>query len=366
VLYRFAVAAAMTGVFSGWGLVGEFGLIALGGIALGIAIGWITASVQERLHDPMLELALSLTTPFATYWICESLEVSAVLGVVAVGLYRSRWSHRGSTAVARLNIRTFWRALVYVVNCLVFVLIGIQLPLIGESLLMQPQLSWPRVAALIGLLSLVAIGVRFLWIFTATYGLRWFFPSVQRRDPASARVSTLVSWCGMRGVVTLAAALAIPVALPTGQPFPQRDLVILLAFGIVFVTLVGQGLTLPALIRRLRLARDDSGETETELARNVMCRAAIRAVDDLVARHGLSADDAIAIKRFFNSRVSGAKHGALSLDSEARLWMGAASAQREALIKLWREGKIGDDVLTRLEREIDLAEARLAQDEASN
>jgi Na+/H+ antiporter len=363
VLYRFAVAAALTGAFSGWALVGEFGLIALGGVALGIGIGWITTKVQERLRDPMLELAMSLTTPFATYWVCESVEVSAVLGVVAVGLYRSRWSHLGSTALARLNNLTFWRALVYVVNCLVFVLIGIQLPVIAESLLSQPQLSWPRVAAFIAILSFVAIGVRFLWIFTATYVVRWLLPSLQRRDPASARVSTLVSWCGMRGVVTLAAALAIPVALPGGEPFPQRDLVILLAFGVVFVTLVGQGLTLPALIRILRLERDISGETETELARDSMRRAAIRAVDELVAEHGLPASEAVVVKRFFNSRASNRSHTALSPDSEARLWLGAAAAQREALIRLWQEGNIGDDVLRRLEREIDLAEARLARDD---
>ena len=302
VLYRFAVAAALTGVFSGWALVGEFGLIAIGGIALGVAMGWITSRLQERLHDPMLELAMSLTTPFATYWLCESLQVSGVLGVVAVGLYRSRWAHRRSSALARLNIRTFWRAVVFVVNCLVFVLIGIRLPLIAESLMGHQALSWPRVAGLIAVLSAVAIGVRFLWIFTATYGVRLLVPSLRRRDPASARVSTLVSWCGMRGVVSLAAALALPAALPGGEPFPQRDLVILLAFGIVFVTLVGQGLTLPALIRALRLEKDTSGETESELAREAMRRAAIQAVNKLVAEHGLPAHEAVAVKRFFNSR----------------------------------------------------------------
>ena len=359
VLYRFAVATALTGVFSGWTLVGEFALIALGGIALGIAMGVITSWFQERLHDPMLELALSLTTPFATYWLCEFLQVSGVLGVVAVGLYRSQWSHLRSSALARLNILTFWGAIVFVVNCLVFVLIGIHLPLIAESLLGQQALSWPRVVGLIAALSAVAIGVRFLWIFTATYGVRWLVPSLRRRDPASARVSTLVSWSGMRGVVSLAAALALPTTLPTGEPFPQRDLVILLTFGIVFVTLVGQGLTLPALIRALRIASDPSRETEAELAREAMRRAAIQAVNRLVAEHGLPAHEAVAVKRFFNSRSG----GGLSPDSEARLWLGAAAAQREALIKLWRNGEIGDDVLLGLEREIDLAEARLARED---
>jgi CPA1 family monovalent cation:H+ antiporter len=362
VLYRFAVAAALTGIFSGWTLVGEFGLIALGGIALGIAMGWVTSQLQERLDDPMLELAMSLTTPFATYWLCESLQVSGVLGVVTVGLYRSQWGHLRISALARLNIRTFWRAIVFVVNCLVFVLIGIQLPVITETLLNQQALSWQRVAGLVAMLSVVAIGVRFLWIFTATYGVRLLVPSLRRRDPASARVSTLVSWCGMRGVVSLAAALAIPVTLPGGEPFPQRDLVILIAFGIVFVTLVGQGLTLPALIKSLNLKADTSEQTEFELAREAMRRAAIQAVNKLVAEHGMPAHEAVSVKRFFDSRSSNRSSSALSIDSEARLWLGAAAAQRDALIKLWRSDEIGDDVLTRLEREIDLAEARLGED----
>jgi monovalent cation/hydrogen antiporter len=362
VLYRFAVAAALTGIFSGWSMVADFALIAFGGIVLGIAMGWITSRLQEGLRDPMLELAMSLTTPFATFWLCEWLQVSGVLGVVTTGLYRARWSHVRSSALTRLNVRSVWRAVVFVVNCLVFVLIGIQLPVITETLLAHQALSWPRVVGLVAVLSLVAIGVRFLWIFTATYGVRLLVPSLRRTDPASARISTLVSWSGMRGVVSVAAAPAPPAALPTGEPFPLRELVILLTFGIVFVTLVGQGLTLPLLIHALRLEGDTSGETETQVAREAMRRAAVQAVNRLVAEHGLPAHEAVAVKRFFNSRAHQAGH-ALAPDSETRLWLGAAAAQREALIKLWQDGAIGDDVLIRLERELDLAEARLARED---
>jgi CPA1 family monovalent cation:H+ antiporter len=363
VLFRFAVAAALTGAFSGWRMIGDFGVIAAGGLAIGVAAGWLSATLQERLRDPMLELSVSLTVPFATYWLCETFEVSGVLGVVAVGLYRSRWSHLGTSPVVRLNVRTFWGAVVHVVNCFVFLLIGVELPVIAAALLDQQSQSWPHIALLVAVLSGVAIGVRFLWIFTATYGVRLLLPSVQRRDPASARVSTLVSWCGMRGVVTLAAALALPLVMPDGSPFPERELVILLACGIVFVTLVGQGLTLPAVIRALRLERDRSEENEAAAARNAMCRAAIRAVDRLVEQEGIAASEAEAVKRFFNNTMQQGRSGDPALDSETRLWLGAASAQREALIRLWRNGEIGDDVLTRLEREIDLAEARLARED---
>ena len=138
---------------------------------------------------------------------------------------------------------------------------------------------------------------------------------------------------------------------------------ILLTFGIVFVTLVGQGLTLPPLIRALRLESDSSGETEAELAREAMCQAAVRAVDKMVAEHGVSAHEAAAVKRFFSSRATGRSGRHPAVDDEARLWLCAVAAQRAALLKLWRSDEIGDDVLTRLEREIDLTEAHLAGDE---
>ncbi|HTL50508.1 MAG TPA: Na+/H+ antiporter [Steroidobacteraceae bacterium] len=363
VLFRFAVAAALTGAFSGWRMIGEFGVIAVGGLAVGILAGWISAVVQERLRDPMLELSVSLTTPFATYWLCETFDVSGVLGVVAVGLYRSRWSHLGTSPLVRLNVRTFWAAVGHVVNCFVFLLIGVELPVIAAALLDQQSQSWGHVAFLVAVLSGVAIGVRFLWIFTATYGVRLLVPSLRKRDPASARVSTLVSWCGMRGVVTLAAALALPLVMPDGSPFPERELVILLAFGIVFVTLVGQGLTLPAVIRGLQLEKDRSAESEAEAARKAMCHAAIEAVDRLVAEDGIPPQEAEPVKRFFNNVLQHRPRGTPALDSDTRLWLSAAAAQREALLRLWRRGEIGDDVLTRLERDIDLAEARLARDD---
>jgi Na+/H+ antiporter len=364
VLFRFAVAAVLTGAFSGWQMVQDFGQIAAGGLLIGVAMGWLSSKLQEPLRDPMLELAMSLTTPFATYWLCERFEVSGVLGVVAVGLYRSRWSHLGTSALVRLNVRTFWGAVVFVVNCFVFLLIGVELPVIAAALIDQQSQSWAHIAFLVACLSGVAIGVRFAWIFTATYGVRFLLPSVQRRDPASARVSTLVSWCGMRGVVTLAAALALPLVMPDGSRFPQRELVILLAFGIVLVTLVGQGLTLPLVIRGLRLRKDTSQEDEAELAREAMRKAAIETIEKLVAEEGIPSHEAAAVKKFFNSTL-GQRHpaGGVSLDYEARLWLGATAAQREALIHLWRNDRIGDDVLIRLEREIDLAEARLARDD---
>ena len=359
VLYRFAVFAALTGQFSAGAMVGQFALIASGGLAIGIAMGLLTTHLQARLSDPMLELATSLTTPFATYLICESLHVSGVLGVVAVGLYRSRWAHANSSAEARVNIRMVWRGVVFVVNCLVFILMGIRLPELAPTLFEQQSFSWGQLAGLIAVLTGVAIVTRFAWVFVATYGVRLLVPSIRQHDPASARVSTVVSWSGMRGVVSLAAALALPAFLPNGDAFPQHDLAILLAFGIVFLTLVGQGLTLPSLIRALRIETDESGDRESAMARDAMRRAAIEAINRLVVEHGIPAYEAVGVRRFFTSRTL-PPSSALAPDAEARLWLGAAAAQREVLLELWRNGEIGEDVMQQLEREIDLAELRLA------
>jgi len=212
-------------------------------------------------------------------------------------------------------------------------------------------------------LSAVAIGVRFLWIFTATYGVRVLVPSIQRVDPASARVSTLVSWSGMRGVVSLAAAVALPTALASGEPFPERSLVILLAYGIVFVTLVGQGLTLPVLIRWLSIKADSSGDDETRLARERDAPRCDRSRRQ--AGRGARLPGARGRRRqaLLQQPLARARGGRGRADRETRRLARASSAQRDALIGLWKRGEIGDDVLIRLERDLDLAEARLPQDD---
>jgi len=252
-----------------------------------------------------------------------------------------------------------WRGVVFVVNCLVFILLGIRLPELAPTLFEQQSFSWGQLAGLIAVLTGVAIVTRFAWVFVATYGVRLLVPSIRQHDPASARVSTVVSWSGMRGVVSLAAALALPAFLPNGDAFPQHDLAILLAFGIVFLTLVGQGLTLPSLIRALRIETDESGDRESAMARDAMRRAAIEAINRLVVEHGIPAYEAVGVRRFFTSRTL-PPSSALAPDAEARLWLGAAAAQREVLLELWRNGEIGEDVMQQLEREIDLAELRLA------
>jgi CPA1 family monovalent cation:H+ antiporter len=361
VLYRFALAALFTGSFSAGSLVPQFLLIALGGVALGLGIGWVTTRIQERLHDPALEVTMSLTTPFLTYAVCEALHVSGVLGVVAVGLYRARWGHRGSTPEARLNTRTVWYTVLFLANCFVFAYMGLELP---QTLAGLGGEGWSELIRLGLILSLIVIVIRFIWVFPATYVLRWLFPRVRAVDPAPpVRWVLVISYCGMRGIVSLAIALALPQTLPDGSPFAQRGLIIFLTFCVILVTLVGQGLAFPAFLRLLNIGPDHDGEDEEPLARERMRHAAIRKLDRLVEEHDTPAYIAIGIKRALAAAETSHTHGtdgyAEHLSTEATLWIHVIDAQRAELLKLWEEEKIGDEVLRHLERELDLVSARV-------
>jgi monovalent cation/hydrogen antiporter len=361
VLYRFGLAALFTGSYSVGTLVPQFLLIAIGGVAIGMAIGYVTTRIQGRLHDPALEMTMSLTTPFLTYVVCEAAHVSGVLGVVTVGLFRARWGHRGSTPEARLNTRTVWYIVVFLANCFVFAYMGLALP---QTLAGLGKQGWPELIRVGLILSLIVIVIRFVWVFPATYLPRLFLPRLRARDPAPpVRWALVISYCGMRGIVSLAIALALPQTLPDGSPFAERGLIIFLTFCVILVTLVGQGLAFPAFLRLLHIAPDHDGEDEEPLARERMRHAAIRKLDRLVAEHDTPAYVAIGIKRALAAAEPTHTHGADGyaehLSTEASLWIHVIDAQRAELLKLWEEEKIGDEVLRHLERELDLVSARV-------
>ena len=364
VLYRFALAALLTGSFSMGSLAPQFALIAVGGVVIGIAVGCVTSRIQERLHDPALEVTMSLTTPFLTYVACEAAQVSGVLGVVAAGLFRARWGHRASTPEARLNTRIVWSTVLFLANCFVFAYMGLVLPQTLDSLVGYGEaFSWPELLRVGLLLSLIVIAVRFIWVFPATYLPRWLVPKLRRRDPLPAvRQVFLVSYCGMRGIVSLAIALALPETMSNGSPFELRPLIIFLTLCVILVTLVGQGLAFPAFLRLLDIKPDHDGEEEEPLARERMRHAAIRKLDRLVAEHDTPAYVAIGIKRALAAEAThthGADGETEQLSVEATLWIHVIDAQRGELLKLWEEEKIGDEVLRHLERELDLVAARV-------
>src|SRR6266567_1965340 len=254
VAYRFALAALVTGSFSLGSAAGHFFIVGLGGILIGLIVGWLAAVIQKPIDDPPIEITLSLLTPFAAYLPAEQLGVSGVLAVVTAGLYHGWRIPEITTSRTRLQAGPVWEMIEFLLNGFIFILIGLQLPevlrhLAGRSI---SQLVWYAV-----LISLAVIVIRILWVFPATYLPRLLFKRIRQRDPYPAwQHVAVVAWTGMRGVVSLAAALALPLTLGNGSAFPGRDLLLFLTFIVILATLVVQGLSLPPIIRWLGIEDD--------------------------------------------------------------------------------------------------------------
>ncbi len=270
VAYRFALAAVATGSFSLGHASGQFFIVATGGILTGWAIGWLAQQFHMRVDDAPIEITVSLLTPFVAYLSAERLGVSGVLVVVTAGLYLGRRMPELLTFKTRLQGGPVWEMVEFLLNGVVFILIGLQLPEVLHALSSHDipihQLVWFAL-----FISLAVILIRMLWVFPAAYLPRFLFKSIRDRDPyPSWRHVTIIGWTGMRGVVSLAAALAIPLSMdgtPDGQSFPYRDLILFLTFNVILATLVVQGLSLPLLIRWLGVKDDGSMEKEEREAR---------------------------------------------------------------------------------------------------
>ncbi len=358
--YRVAVVAAASGSFVLWQAGLRFVVMAAGGVVVGLLVGWLVAELRRRLDDPVVEIVVSVFTGYAAYLPAELLGVSGVLAAVTAGVYVG-WRAPGlSSAATRLLGFSFWEVLVYLANAVLFILVGLQLRPILEDL------GGTAVAVLVAqgaLVSAVVIVVRLGWGFSIPYLVRLVDrrPSqVMRR--VGARERLLVGWCGMRGAVSLAAALALPL------DFPMRNLILFLTFAVILATLVVQGLTLPALIRRLRLEDDDSEEREEVKGRLAATHAALDRLDEL-AGADWTRDDTVerlhAMYEFRRRRLK-ARGGYLEDDgaedrSQAyqRLLRELLEAQRQAIVRLRNQGQISNDVMHRIERELDLEDSRL-------
>ena len=364
VAYRFALAAMMSGSFSLSEAGVRFVLVALGGTGIGLVVGWLAGHLQRRLDDPHIQITISLLTPFAAYIPAERLQVSGVLAVVAAGLFLGWRAPQILTSRTRLNAYVFWEMMVFLLNGLVFVLIGLQLPhilhtLSGHSL---KQLLWHGV-----LISCAAIAVRIVWVFASTYLLRLMSAASRKRDPYPAWQNVaIVAWTGMRGVVSLAAALALPLTLWDGSPFPGRNYILFITFCVILATLVLQGLSLPVLIRRLGVMDDGLANVEERTARlkaNEAALAYLAEVDsrfppDIVKRLRAEYDDRIR-QLEVSARTGSDRSEGLVAPSYQRLQQDALDVERRTIIQLRDEYVINDEVLRRIQSDIDHAEARL-------
>ena len=383
VAYRFAVAAVVTGGFSLWEAGMQFLVGGIGGVALGLAAAWALSQVGRRIEDPVVEITLSFLLPYGVYLAAEQLRLSGVLAAVAAGIYHGWRSPQDFSATTRTQAFAVWEMALFVLNGLVFILIGLQLRTVLGSLSSRSPAELIWVAAVV---CLAVLAIRFIWVFPATYLPRLLSRRVRQRDPYPPwRQVTIVAWTGMRGVVSLAAALSLPLQTSGHTPFPDRDLAIFLTFAVILVTLVGQGLTLPLLVRALRLSASEEEQQEEADAR---FRAIEAAVDRLAELEGeeWTRDDALAyMRRYYGKRRTmlatrfnriedghdqdGHEHGdgADQLvehrerrNSFRRLQQELLAAERNAVVRQRNRGTINDQTLRAIQRDLDLEELRLA------
>ena len=372
VVYRFAVAAVGVGVFHFEQALASFALIVAGEILWGIGVGWLMLRLRRWVADPRIELTLSVLTPFLAYWPPQQIGGSGVLATVTAGLYMSWNGLRLISAATRLQGIFFWDFLNYLIDGMVFLVTGLEaraviLGIRGYSV------SDSAISA--ALVSAVVIVARFVWVYPATYLPRWLVPAIRRKDPSPPwQWSFALAFAGVRGVVSLAAALAIPLSTEAGQPFPRRDLILFLTFAVILVTLVGQGLLLPWIIRVLGLANAGRREVrdsraEERKARRRAVEAAIERFDQLAAEKSLSDDVAKVLRAGQRARLldhefkdDGDKSRCAFADIHNEIELQLIAAERQLINDLYRDGKLKDEARRRIERELDLREARLANE----
>ena len=366
VAYRFAVAAVVTGGFSFWHATWHFVVDVVGGVAIGLAVGFVLRQIRRRMHHSPTEIAIALLSGYFAYLPAQAAGVSAVLAAVTVSVYVGWYTPELTDPETRLQGDAVWSILTFLLNALLFGLVGLQLRPILDSL------SGRSTGTLIGDGAIVAAAVvftRLLWIYPATYVPRFLSRRIRERDPYPPwQYPTLIGWTGLRGAVTLAAALALPLTTDAGDPFPQRDLLIYLAFCVIFATLVVQGLSLPLVIRVLDLEDDGSAAKEETKARIYAARAAVERLDELVAEDWVREDTAERMRglyRFretrFAARFDDGDDGAIEQRSQdyQRLRRELLDAERRAVVELRRQGRINDDIMNLVQRDLDLEDARL-------
>ena len=366
VAYRVAVAAVVAGGFSLASTGLRFVLGAAGGVAVGLAVGVIAAEIRKRITDTQVNVTLSLLTGYAAYVPADAIGASGILATVTAGIYMGIRGPQILPSRTRLEGYFVWDILDFIINAILFVLIGLELRAVTGELSGYPAGTLAGYAlAVTG----VVVGTRLAWMFTVPYLIRAIDRrAVQRTRRVGARWRLVIGWSGMRGAVSLAVALALPFTTGTGAGFPKRNLIVFLTFAVIFFTLVGQGLSLPVLIRRLGLS-DGGADADEELrGRLAAARAALAQIDAL-AREDWTPDDKVQRMRElyeYRKRRLAAQAGKIEDDgyedrSQAyqQMVQFVLAAQREALLRMRSEGKLSNEVMIRIMLELDLQESQL-------
>jgi monovalent cation/hydrogen antiporter len=368
ILYRFAVAAISTGLFSLPKASGEFVAIIAGELVFGAAIGWLSLRARHWAHDPQVELTLSLLTPYIAFWVPGHLGGSGVIATVACGLYVSWNGPLLISSATRLQGIFFWDFVIYLIEGLLFLATGFEMRLLLEKSKAFPLNDVLLATALVVIIVIIA---RFAWLYPATYLPRLISKRLRQRDPSPPwQWVFILAFTGVRGAVSLAAALALPFTLASGEPFPYRGLILFVSFGVISLTLVGLGLGLPPVVRWLGVA--NAGRTEHMAEHEAEIAARREALDvALKSLHALTQDRELAdevvnlLRARHETRV---KQLPASLDADGykisatgtRLTRQLIEQERKFIHGLLRQGRITDEIRRRIERDLDLEEASLA------
>jgi monovalent cation/hydrogen antiporter len=370
ILYRFAVAAISTGAFSLPKATGAFVVIVAGEMLFGAAVGWLSLRARHRARDPQIEITLSLITPYIAYWVPEHFGGSGVISTVACGLYMSWNGPLLISSATRLQGIFFWDLVIYLIEGMLFLLTGFQMRSLFEKSKAFPLDDILFATALVTIMVIVA---RFAWVFPAIY-LPRLSKRLRERDPAPPwQWPFVLAFTGVRGAVSLAAALALPFTLPGGEDFPYRDLILFVTFGVIFVTLVGLGLGLPPVVRWLGLAQagraEHLAEHESEIAaRREALAAALKSLDAITDDRELS-DEVVKLLRARHEIRANQLPDSLNPDAyevsaeRTALTRELIAAERKFIHILLRDGRITDEIRRRIERDLDLEEASLANRE---
>ncbi|MBX2900472.1 MAG: Na+/H+ antiporter [Cyclobacteriaceae bacterium] len=363
IAYRYAIAAT-SGSFIFWLAGINFFYVASLGVVVGLAVGYVFYWIHRITPDnATTDTTFTLLAPYASYLIAEEFEASGVLAVVAAGLFLSPRSSEIFSNRTRLQATAVWDTMIFILNGLIFILIGLQLPMIFENL---GKFSMGTLLLYGTLVSAVTIVARILWVFPGTYLPRWLSKDVRNREPRPGmRQVAIVSWAGMRGIVSLAAALALPLMISDNTAFPNRDLIIFLTFCVIFSTLVVQGVSLRKLIRLFRITGDDEHQQVEERTRLAVATQVIEHIEESYSL-GLSAAVLSQIKSKYEIRIqrlqkeqSEEKLTAEQIEEFLKIQLELIRHERKSVLNMRRQHLINDEIVRKIEYELDLEEARL-------
>jgi CPA1 family monovalent cation:H+ antiporter len=372
VAYRVMLAAVVSGTFSAGEAVVDLIVAVAGGIGIGLAVAWVALQVLRRLDDIPLTIFTSVLMAYVSFALAEEIEASGVLAAVTAGLYLGWHANEVFSAEMRLSGEAFWEALVFALNVVLFILLGLQAPDVLERV--GDQYSAGELAGYGLLVAAVVIAVRLIWQVLPELLEKLFPPAGALATGEDWRERLLIGWSGMRGALSLAAALALPLTLDSGEPFVERDLILFLTVAVILVTLVGQGLTLPPLIKALGLSTTKAWAPDEAVVRLALAQAALDRIDQLEVERPELPDEAIdRMRQIYQARFArclaqmSGEEGGSRLDDPAgalrKLRRELIELERGELVRARNEGRIKPDVQRRIQRELDLEEARLSDSE---